>query len=1012
MNETLRRLAKRILWITVVLAVVATAAGALGYWVLFDVLPKKDPGQQFTKENITQILSGETRVLYRDGKKVLGAFFDVNHRLYVPYDSIPPAIVNALVAAEDSRYWKHNGFDPKGFARAMLANIKAGSMRQGGSTLTQQAAKNIFGREERSIAAKWKELQDALRLEKNFSKQEILEFYLNQFHVSGTGRGVAIAAQYFFSKDLGELTLAECAFIAGSVKGPFNYDPFIQKNQERRDKALDRGRTRLRYVLGRMLEEDMITQQQYAEALARPLDFKHGQFRFNLSSTLSRIEEKLNDDFYRELFEKNGITNWQKEQLEIVTTLDAGYQDAARSAVQQNISQLQVRLGGFILPAAKYPDRALKARPGDYLYGSVDSVQWTAEKRLKAIYLSFGQVLGKVDAKELDTLAARVQNRPELLLQKRLVRGNVLLVRVLDSVAVTGRYPCRIETEPQLQGGLIAIQEGEVLASQSGFHNTGYDRTFQAVRQFGSSWKPLLYALALHHGWHYLDELENGYNLFQYNDRFYFPRPDHEDRALQVSIAWAAVRSENIASIWLLEHLLDKLPDAAMHDVAALHGYLRKEDEGDTEYFARLRDSLGLTLRESAKQEIEFERAKTKLLTDLVLEGQLVKARSLRALHYGNYVDAEMKRQARSGDIRALLAHNYLRYAGILRERLAQEAKGATELPPADSVTLFDNFTLADYMRLASAVEPVAPDKDYLSEANLFRWPDFRRSLGMAEFARFAKQIGVRRDLQEVQSMPLGVNDVSLADITTAYQSILEGFIYKCADGEWSEPCLIKEIRDRNGKVLFRNSVEKQRVLSDTVTAQMAVMLRAVFTYGTGRSAVNDLVLTPTHAAGSPLRFPALGKTGTTNDYRNVAFMGGLPTYDSTTREFGLQRALAIGSYIGFDDNRQLKGNSVRIAGASGALPQWSQFAQRVTRLRQDAQQVDFLDLALVASGEVSLALPALKGEIAVGATSGLPIQVADSTAGIATLPWMELTATPAPSASAEPVEEEDGGFF
>ena len=88
-------------------------------------------------------------------------------------------------------------------------------------------AKNVLGREERSIKAKWKELINALRLETHFSKEDILEFYLNQFHVSGTGKGVAIAAQYFFDKELKDLSLAECAFIAGSVKGPFNYDPFI-----------------------------------------------------------------------------------------------------------------------------------------------------------------------------------------------------------------------------------------------------------------------------------------------------------------------------------------------------------------------------------------------------------------------------------------------------------------------------------------------------------------------------------------------------------------------------------------------------------------------------------------------------------------------------------------------------------------------------------------------------------------------------------------------------------------
>ncbi len=999
MKEFLRRLLRRILWISVILAVAAAATGAVGYWVVFDVLPKKDPGKQFTRENISQILSGETRVYYRDGQNILGAFFDVNHRVYVPYDSIPPAIVNALVAAEDARYWKHNGFDPRGFARAMVANIKAGAMRQGGSTLTQQAAKNIFGREDRTVSAKWKELQDALRLEKNFSKQEILEFYLNQFHVSGTGRGVAIAAQYFFDKELSELTLAECAFIAGSVKGPFNYDPFIQKTPERRDKAIARGRERLRYVLGRMLEEEMITQDQYAQAIAKPLELRHGQFRFNVSSTLSRVEEKLEEPFYQELFRKNGIVNWQKEQLQIVTTLDARYQAVAQRAVQQNVSALQVKLGGFILPGAKHADRALKARPGDYLYGMVDSVQWSPDKRLKGIYLSFGQVFGKVDAKEIDTLAARVQSRPETLLQNRLVHGNILLVRVLDSVAVNGRVPCRLETEPELQGGLVAVQEGEVLASQSGFHNTGYDRIFHAVRQFGSSWKPLLYALALQHGWHYLDALENEYNQFQYGRTFYYPRPDHSDRAPQVSMAWASARSENIASIWLLDHLFDKLSNAELEAVALAHGYLRRENEGSAEYFARLRDSLGLTMRTETKQELEFEAAKARLVNEMLAEGQRSKARTLANLWYGNYADKAGK------ELNGLQQHNYLRYSAMLRERLAEEGAGITLSSP-DSITLFRDFTMADLMRLAARIEPVSPDRDYLAAPYLFAWPDFRRSLAMAEFARFAGSIGIRRKLERVQSMPLGVNDVNLVEMTTAYQTLVEGYVYKCDDGEWSEPCLIREIRDRSGKVLFRNHSERKQLLPDSVTSQMAVVLRSVFTYGTARGAVDDIVVNPPSGGGAPLRFPVIGKTGTTNEYRNVAFMGAMPSYDSLAGNFTLGKAMAVGSYIGFDDNRQLKGKSVRIAGATGALPQWKEFVRNVIRLRQDARHVDFLDLSLVASGELPLPLVNRSGDVMVGSASGLPPVPGDSLqGGSATIPWLQ------PVLPAAETPDNGGGF-
>ena len=528
------------------------------YIVVFKVLPDRDPDKQFNRETILQVLSGETRVYYRDGNELLGAFFDANHRLYVPYGDIPKDIVNALVAAEDAGYWTHNGFSLQGFLRAMAANVKSGHMRQGGSTLTQQTAKNVLGREERSIKAKWKELIDALRLERHFSKEDILEFYLNQFHVSGTGKGVAIAAQYFFDKELKDLTLAECAFIAGSVKGPFNYDPFIQRTEERRERAIKRGEERLRYVLGRMVEENYIDQEQMNDALAEPLHFKHGNFRFSVSTTLERIDEKLSSEYYQKLFEEKGIGDWRKAQLEIVTTLDAKSQAAAKRALQNNISNLQMQLGGFVLPKAQFANKAVNARKGDYLYGAVDTVLYNENGSLKALRLGFGQLKGEVGEESLKEFGKQVGKDPAAVLGNQMKKGAILLVSVVDENKVNGFVPCKIETEPVLQGGLVAIQNGKVLASQGGFHNTDFDRSFKALRQLGSSWKPILYALALKHNWNYMNPLENDFNVFQYVNQFYFPRPDHKNKGDVVSIAWAATRSENIASIWLLDHLLDK----------------------------------------------------------------------------------------------------------------------------------------------------------------------------------------------------------------------------------------------------------------------------------------------------------------------------------------------------------------------------------------------------------------------------------------------------------------------
>ena len=988
---------KTLLKIAAALFIVGLLCLIPAYLIVFKYLPKQDPDGIFNRRYILSELSGESRVYYRDGERLLGSFFDVNHRIYVPFGEIPENIVNALIAAEDSRFFEHGGFDVSGFSRAMFNNIRAGRLQQGGSTLTQQTVKNIYGREERSVKAKWKELINALRMEHFFSKEEILEFYLNQFHVSGTGKGVAIAAQYFFNKELKDLTLAECAFIAGSVKGPFNYDPFIQRNQERRDRALKRGQERLKYVLGRMVDEDFISQAQMDSALSRPLEFNHGKFRFSLSTQLSRIEEKFDSEFYQNLFEKEGVSDWRKAQLQIVTTIDADYQMAAKRAVQNNISELQVKLGGFALPKSDQPNRAAFARVGDYLYGAVDSVQYDAKGNLAGIFLSFGQLHGQVDKDELVDLGKRMNADVKTVLAPRLGKGSVLLVSVKDSVPVNGAIPCAIETEPVLQGALVALQNGEVVASQAGFHNTGYDRSFKARRQLGSSWKPLLFGAALKYHWHYLDELENDFNLFQFENDFYFPRPDHKNKGETVSILWATVRSENIATIWLLDHLLDKLSDEEFAEVAAENGYLKREEETTEDYRKRLRDKHGLYLNETAKQEMEFTKAQKNLYEKFIYENRPNAARALRNMFYGRNVENGKKKYRKIDKAYfAEFDHNFLRYLGILKEQdLKATAPDENLTEPIADREVYPDLKLSDIRRLNGMVEIPSEETDYSKVESLRYWPDFRRSVSMAAFARFAKEIGIQGELREVLSMPLGVNEIPLSEMTTAYQTLLSGNIYKCADGDWNEPCLIKEIRNREGREIFANVVEVKKVLSDSVTEQMAVMLHAVFEYGTARSQYKNLtVQSPSKDAS--LLFPVFGKTGTTNDYKNVAFLGAMPTYVPDKNGFGQDSVIAIGSYVGFDDNRPLKSGRTRIAGSSGGLPQWADFAKKVIQLREENRHIDFLDISMLAKGAVPLRLGLERGEIQVGPMTGLPVYAASE--NLRAIPLLDIAGYTSPA--------------
>ena len=349
-----------------------------------------------------------------------------------------------------------------------------------------------------------------------------------------------------------------------------------------------------------------------------------------------------------------------------------------------------------------------------------------------------------------------------------------------------------------------------------------------------------------------------------------------------------------------------------------------------------------------------------------------------------------VKQAKKDEKIKAFIAHNYKNYSEILRAREMQELDPdvSEKLPPLDSVKLFRNFTLSDMKRLSAMIDPVNSEIDYLLPDNIRYWPDFRRSLSMAEYARFAHEIGIHQKLQKVFSMPLGVNEITLGEISTAYQTILSGKVYKCKDGEWNEPCFIKEIRDRNGHVIFRNTVESKVVLDENITSQMGAMLRSVFTNGTARSQ-NSSIAVVSADGKTKLRYPVVGKTGTTNDYRNVAFMGGIPTYVYEKEGFALDSVIAVGSYVGFDNNKPLKSGKTRIAGASGGLPQWASFAKDEIEILKAPDMVDFYDISILATGEVPLQLANERGEITVDPMTGLYVTEA-GTAG-RPLPWLEV---------------------
>ncbi len=262
-------------------------------------------------------------------------------RAYVPYRDFPPHLVKAVLAAEDRRFFYHFGVDPVGLIRAASANLRSGAVEQGGSTITQQLAKNLFLQPKRTWARKADEFFLALWLEHRFTKQEILELYLNRVYFGGGNYGIGAAAHSYFGKAPQDITLAEAAFLAGLIKAPSYYSP---------NASMDRAKTILRVLA----ETGQIDINQYAEAAASALELKAPPSKPGFGFVADWVAEVT-----------PMLTSEANRNLIVETTIDASLQLAARSAVE-NVMRTKGRTAHASEAAVLLltPDGAVRAMIG------------------------------------------------------------------------------------------------------------------------------------------------------------------------------------------------------------------------------------------------------------------------------------------------------------------------------------------------------------------------------------------------------------------------------------------------------------------------------------------------------------------------------------------------------------------------------------------------------------------------------------------------------------------------
>ena len=327
------RLNKRTAFVIMILVLgMITGVLAGAFFAFTRDLPQIRALESFTPQAVTRIYSAD---------EVLLAELYQEKRNPVPLNQIPRYLRQALVATEDRKFYKHSGVDIKGIARAIIKDIRAGRFVEGASTITQQLAKTLFLTPRKALVRKIKEAILAFQLERRYTKNEILELYLNQVYFGSGAYGVASAAEIFFDKPVQDLDLAECALIAGMPKSPSRYSPLVNK-----ELALKRRNT----VLQQMRDTGIINQAEYQLAVTEKLSLAEGKRNPTHAPYFVDYVKKYLEEIL-------GASQLYKGGLSIYTTLNDKFQQAAEKAVSDGIAALQARMEKNNLP----PDDAQAA---------------------------------------------------------------------------------------------------------------------------------------------------------------------------------------------------------------------------------------------------------------------------------------------------------------------------------------------------------------------------------------------------------------------------------------------------------------------------------------------------------------------------------------------------------------------------------------------------------------------------------------------------------------------------
>jgi penicillin-binding protein 1A len=473
--------------------------------------------------------------LYSDDGQVIGSFA-LQRRMLLTYDQIPPLLRDAVLVAEDQHFPEHWGVDFPGVVRAAWRNVSQMQITEGASTLTMQLAGTLFlDRTDRSFRRKIQETLLALQVERHYTKEQIFTLYANQIYLAHGNYGFEAAAQYYFGKSVGQLTVPEAALLAGMLKGP-KYSPILNP-----EAAL----ARRNYVLGRLADEGKITREQ-AELYSKAL------LELNVQAPRNDLGPYFVEEIRKILERTYGTEAVHERGLRVYTTMNAAMQKAARQAVLDGLHAYERRRGwrGRLtnifesklgtIETYGHADWRRPMQVGDYVHGLVIGVDD------RAATIKLGRYRAMLTAGDMAWTGRR---SPRQLLKT----GDIALFHLRELGGVTAKVD--LEQKPRAQGALVIIENGtgEIKAMVGGysFEESKFNRATQALRQVGSSFKPYLYTTAIEQGYSPFDTIVDTPFTTVSGGQEYSPRNYDEKFEGTITLRRALAGSRNVPAVKL-----------------------------------------------------------------------------------------------------------------------------------------------------------------------------------------------------------------------------------------------------------------------------------------------------------------------------------------------------------------------------------------------------------------------------------------------------------------------------